>query len=248
MGRMAVSVRRVLRTVVPQRFRPWAHTTYMRLRYRGDALAMKHAQELRFWHDEVDAEGGRLYSDHIERTFVECFDVGPAMITGARMLDIGCGPVGSLEWAGAAAVRVGLDPLVDSYRALGIGQHGMTYAAGQAEAMPFRSASFDIVSSFNSLDHVDDLDDTIAEMTRVLAPRGTLLVLVEVNHPPTLTEPVTLGWDVTQRFGNAFDVEIERHLDTSDMKLYDAALGNVVLADPATPEPAGLLVRLRKRT
>jgi ubiquinone/menaquinone biosynthesis C-methylase UbiE len=162
------------------------------------------------------------------------------------MLDIGCGPVGSLEWADRARVRVGLDPLVDSYRALGIADHAMRYVAAQAECMPFADGSFDIVSSFNSLDHVDDLDETIAEITRLLAPGGRFLLLVEVNHPPTLTEPITLGWDVVDRFGGAFEQVLVRHLDTAQLRLYDAALGRVLLADPRSTEPAGLLALLRK--
>lgn len=69
-----------------------------------------------------------------------------------------------------ASERVGLDPLVDGYRALGIGQHKMTYVKGGSEKIPFPDGHFDIVTSFNSLDHVDNLDATVAEITRVTAP------------------------------------------------------------------------------
>jgi SAM-dependent methyltransferase len=243
---MTPLVRRIARALVPAPLRPWAHTTYMRVRYRGDVLAMKHAQELRFWHDEQAAEGGRLYNDHIRRTFVEAFGLDEGAFRGARMLDIGCGPLGSLEWADDAASRIGLDPLADSYRGLGIAAQAMQYVAALAERMPFPAGTFDVVSSFNSLDHVDDLDATVAEVKRVLAPGGSFLLLVEVNHPPTLTEPISLGWDVTRRFAPELEVAHERHLDTTSCPLYHAALGGVELADPADPRAAGLLVRFTR--
>jgi SAM-dependent methyltransferase len=239
--------RRLARVLVPRSLRPWAHTAYVRLRYRGDTLAIKHAQELAFWHSEKAAEGGQLFSDHIHRTFVEVFEIDEAEYRDARLLDIGCGPLGSLEWATMARARVGLDPLADSYRSLGIAEQGMTYVGSLAERMPFPANAFDFVSSFNSLDHVDDLDQTIAEIKRVLAPDGSFLLLVEVNHPPTLTEPITLGWDLPSRFAPEFEVVVERHLDTSTHMLYEAALEGIVLADALDPDAAGLLVRFRKR-
>lgn len=50
-------------------------------------------------------------------------------LAGRRVLDVGCGPRGSLEWADRARVRVGLDPLVDAYRELGVADHAMGYVA-----------------------------------------------------------------------------------------------------------------------
>jgi ubiquinone/menaquinone biosynthesis C-methylase UbiE len=42
------------------------------------------------------------------------------------------------------------------------GLHGMTYVAARSEEIPFPEGYFDVVSSFNSLDHVDDLDGPLA--------------------------------------------------------------------------------------
>jgi ubiquinone/menaquinone biosynthesis C-methylase UbiE len=129
------------------------------------------------------------------------------------VLDIGCGPRGSLEWADHAARRVGLDPLVPVYRRLGIDEHAMEYVAAPAEQMPFPDGAFDIVTSINSLDHVDHLEATCEEIARVLAPGGLPLVVVEVGHAPTIAEPHRLGWDLAARFGDAFAVEREEHLE-----------------------------------
>jgi ubiquinone/menaquinone biosynthesis C-methylase UbiE len=125
------------------------------------------------------------------------------------MLDIGCGPRGSLEWADMAAERVGLDPLVDDYRGLGIDEHAMSYVACGAEAIPFADGHFDVVSALNALDHVDDVAGAIAEITRVTHARGALLLIVEVGHVPTVTEPHTLTWDVLEDFAE-WSVALEK--------------------------------------
>jgi ubiquinone/menaquinone biosynthesis C-methylase UbiE len=125
---------------------------------------------------------------------------------GKRVLDIGCGPRGSLEWAGEAAERVGLDPLADAYREFGIEQHAMQYAAAPAEHIPYVDGYFDIVTSLNSLDHVDDPKAAIREIARVLKAGGAFLLEVEVGHFPTPTEPISLWFDIFDDLAPYFDV------------------------------------------
>ena len=64
--------------------------------------------------------------------------------------------------------------------------------------------AFDIVASFNNLDHVDDVERTIAEIKRVTAVNGRFLLITEVGHAPTLTEPHRLDRSIVQRFAPEF--------------------------------------------
>jgi SAM-dependent methyltransferase len=166
----------------------------------------------RYWRT-LKEEEGTLANDHFEHVFTTHFGLLPSFYDGKRILDIGCGPRGSLEWATKAAERVGLDPLIDTYRQLGIDQHAMRYVAGYAEHMPFAAESFDVVSSFNSLDHVDRLDRVIAEIKRVLKPGGLFLLLTDVNHRPRLREPHDYSWDIVRRFEPELRVLEERHFE-----------------------------------
>ncbi len=120
----------------------------------------------------MQAAEGELRGDHYGGLFTGLVGVEPNFYAGKDVLDIGCGPRGSLNWAEMARRRVGLDPLAEDYRELGIDSHPMEYVAAAAEEMPFDDASFDVITSFNSLDHVEDLDRTIAEIKRVLRPGG----------------------------------------------------------------------------
>jgi SAM-dependent methyltransferase len=164
--------------------------------------------ELQYWLDRKGAEGP-LRHDKYEWFYTTEFHLSRDDYANKRVLDIGCGPRGSLEWADCAAERIGLDPLADEYRSLGIDAHGMQYVSSGAETIPFPDGYFDIVATFNSLDHVDDVGAAISEMTRVTAPGGTGLVIVEVNHRATPTEPHSLPWEVFEWF-RGWSVELEK--------------------------------------
>jgi ubiquinone/menaquinone biosynthesis C-methylase UbiE len=163
------------------------------------SIGTKGVAEMEYWEQRARDEG-RLHGRHFEEFFTAQFELSPAAYAGRRVLDIGCGPRGSLEWATEAAERVGVDPLAEQYAKLGTHEHAMTYVTAGAEHLPFEDGYFDIVTSFNSLDHVEVVDAAIEEYTRVTRPGGTGLLLVEVGHPPTATEPHFLEPELLQRF------------------------------------------------
>lgn len=177
---------------------------------------------MRFWRGRHEADAGRLAHSHFEEFFCEHSGLDRSWYEGKRILDIGCGPRGSLEWATMAAERVGLDPLVSRYRELGIDRHAMTYVDSPAESMPFAAGHFDVVATFNSLDHVDNLEATLAEVARVTAVGGTWLLAVEAGAAPTTTEPQTISWDFLEgRTGWRADA-IQRVALDNDHNVYRA--------------------------
>ena len=198
-------------------------TVLSKLRHRlRRGPSPKESAELGFWRDRLAAEG-TLGNAHYERLFTEMFDVPRSFFSGKRILDLGCGPRGSLEWATDARTRVGLDPLADRYRELGTGQHSMRYVNASAEDMPFDDASFDVVTSLNSLDHVDDLDSVLREIGRVTAPGGSFLLEVETGHDPTPSEPISVDADVLDRLAPWFEATGQRHFEMpGDHFVHDA--------------------------
>ena len=175
--------------------------------------------ELKFW-DRIgkdisrkpDAERERALLQeraHYEYFFTTCFGLSVDDYAGKRILDIGCGPMGSLEWAKDASLRVGLDPLADRYKKLRLGAsaHHMAYVTAPSERLPFADGLFDFVSSFNSLDHVEDVAATINEIKRVAACDSHVLLMTEINHPSTLTEPHQLSRDIVKLFEPEFVID-----------------------------------------
>ncbi|MFU8812918.1 MAG: class I SAM-dependent methyltransferase [Balneolaceae bacterium] len=160
--------------------------------------------ELHYWKQQKQKEG-HLSNDHYPYFYTKYFGLPYSFYDGKRILDIGCGPRGSLEWADTAKQRVGLDPLADEYARLGADAHAMEYVASGSESIPFGDGHFDVVCAFNSLDHVSDVEHSIREIKRVTAHNGLFLLMVEINHPPTECEPHELSPHIVDAFGPEFD-------------------------------------------
>jgi len=216
-------------------------------RRRAEAGTDKHGSELAFWRDRARAQGDLAQANGLyELYFTDVFGIPRGFYAGKRLLDIGCGPRGSLEWADDALERVGLDPLADEYVRLHETPQAMTYVAGGSESIPFPDGHFDVVTTFNSIDHVDDLDASVAELQRVTAPGGTLLVFVDVNHDPTPTEPHRIGWDFVERFDRCTLVErraFQRHSDN----MYDNIFMTATPYDFSAPDAPGVLAARLER-
>jgi ubiquinone/menaquinone biosynthesis C-methylase UbiE len=172
----------------------------------------KAAAELAFWRSRLNGQSA-LANDHYEHFYTTHFGWEQEFYRGKRILDIGCGPRGSLEWAAAAGLRIGADPLATAYRQLGTKRHCMYYVTCGAERLPFGAAAFDVVCAFNALDHVDDLAQAVGEIKRVLAPRGHFLLLSEIHRRPTVLEPSAYTWDIVARFQPELAIVEERHIE-----------------------------------
>jgi SAM-dependent methyltransferase len=183
----------------------------------------KELHERDYWRTRLRVER-TLRGDHYEHFYTTHFGLSKADYVGKRVLDIGCGPRGSLEWCEGASERVGLDPLAKEYLKLGADRHKMQYVAAPSEDMPFPDGHFDFVCSFNSLDHVDDLPSTIAEIARATRSGGLFLLLVDVNHAPTPCEPHSFGFDVVDEFTGCFDLLEERRYEKKAGGMYESIL------------------------
>jgi ubiquinone/menaquinone biosynthesis C-methylase UbiE len=190
------------------------------------ASSRKRHSELSYWKQRFSAEGQTLSNAHYEPLYTTAFGLTRLDFAGRKVLDIGCGPRGSLEWADGAAQRVGLDPLVNDYLKLGATKHKMEYAAAPSENIPFGRGHFDIVTCLNALDHVDDFQKTVSEIKRVTKPGGLFLLSVEIDHPPTPTEPLTLTEGMLiSSFAPEFEIQEDRRLGTpGDHNLHGAVL------------------------
>lgn len=172
------------------------------LRFRG--VSSKHDSEMAFWRQTFLEWKGDPHNKHYEYFYTSYFGLDAKEYEGKSLLDIGCGPCGSLEWADQAEERVGLDPLVERYREFGIDAHKMKYVCAPSEQIPFPDEHFDFVCSFNSLDHVDNLEGTLSEISRVVKKGGNFLLITEINHPPTACEPHTLTEELLDQLASKF--------------------------------------------
>lgn len=177
---------------------------------------LKESTELLYWRLKKWREG-TFSNDYYVPFYTTHFGLDKAFYANKKVMDIGCGPRGSLEWATNAAECIGLDPLAEKYLKMGADKHRMRYVNAGSEDIPFEDNYFDIVTSFNSLDHVDDLNQSIAELTRVLKPNGVFLFIADIHEQPTVTEPSAFSWDIMEKFKQNFNILQENHYEGHQM-------------------------------
>ncbi len=124
-----------------------------------------------------------------ERHMADVFP--PDLISGRTALDSGCGGGAfsrSLARFGARFV-VGLDISIGSIRmARRINAADrLEYIVGDMEAMPFEDGTFEVIWAWGSVEHTPHPWRAIAELDRVLAPGGRMLLAL---YKRTLLSPV----------------------------------------------------------
>lgn len=202
--------------------------------------------ELTYWKKRKKEEG-EFSNQHYSFFYTTHFDLTSDNYKAKRILDIGCGPRGSLEWADMTEQRVGLDPLAKEYLKLGANQHKMEYVESGSENIPFPDDHFDIICSFNSLDHVENVEKTITEIERVTKPGGFFLMLVEINHEPTNCEPHEINPDIIYKFKPEFQCDVLRVYRSKHGGVYDSIRNSKPVDSPLSfQDPGWLSVKFTK--
>lgn len=55
------------------------------------------------------------------------------------------------------------------------------------------------------------------------SPNGLFLLITDVNHDPTVTEPISYGWDVVEKFAPKFDLVWQDQREKSEDGIYASA-------------------------
>jgi SAM-dependent methyltransferase len=113
---------------------------------------------------------------------IECALLGERLARGGqRFLDAGCGTGGMLRWAldsGRFDTVTGVDLGSDAVELSRRRAPDADVRVAPLHALPFEDASFDLIVSHDVLQHVHerDVDASLGELRRVLAPGGAFLV------------------------------------------------------------------------
>lgn len=110
-------------------------------------------------------------------------------ISGMEILDVGSGAGAhlallALHGAKVIATDITFDRVVATKKKLAMIDNSDEYFALQADAeeLPFRDDSFDIVFSNGVLHHLPNTDTAIGEIFRVLKPNGKAIIMIYAKH------------------------------------------------------------------
>jgi len=85
-----------------------------------------------------------------------------------------------------AIEKVGIDPLIENYKKLGILEDGdVKHLTGVGEELDFSDEAFDMIICFDVLDHSKEPSKVCREMYRVLKKNGSI-----VFHSPCVISPI----------------------------------------------------------
>lgn len=120
---------------------------------------------------------GEIELEHVHR-----YAFARGYAAGKRVLDAACGEgYGSALLARAASQVVGVDidpaTLAHASRQY-VALTGLAFQQASVTALPFADASFDLIVSFETIEHLEEKDQPrmLAEFARLLAPRGLLIL------------------------------------------------------------------------
>ncbi|WP_354320380.1 glycosyltransferase [Pseudacidovorax sp. 1753] len=123
----------------------------------------------------MPTEGGELRYEHMHR-----YAWAAQYAAGRAVLDIACGEgYGSALLAAHARSVTGVDVSEDAVAHAHVAYAdipNLKFRQGSADAIPFESSHFDMVVSFETIEHLSTQREMIAEIRRVLKPDGVLII------------------------------------------------------------------------
>jgi SAM-dependent methyltransferase len=143
--------------------------------------------------------------------------------SGKRVLDYGCGSgYGATSVVETALHVCGVDVADDAiaYARERFCRPNLTFQQIDiGRRLPFGDEEFDVVLSFQVLEHVDDTDQYLSEARRVLAPGGYLLLVT----PDRMTRLFPMQrpwnrWHVREYSGPTLATTIRRHFQQVDVQ------------------------------
>lgn len=171
---------------------------------------------------------GQIAFEHLHR-----YHFARALVAGKAVLDVACGEgYGSDILAQSAASVVGVDIAEDavSHARARYGSDKLVFVAASAAQLPFADAQFDVVVSFETIEHHDQHEAMISEIRRVLRPGG-LLVISSPNKLHYSIEPgYTNPYHVKELFREEFRALIGRYFPNSRLFGQRVVHGSVLIS------------------
>ena len=115
-----------------------------------------------------------LWAEHMAR-----YAFAARLGSKTRALDIGCGTgYGTAELAQQARFATGIDVSTEAiaYARAHYSLPNVQFLPASATAAPFSHASFDLITAFEVIEHLENWHDFLVEARRILHPSGTFLV------------------------------------------------------------------------
>ncbi len=152
------------------------------------SLRWKIAQniELRWWKNYLKGKSPEEYlawkKDYWQKTLAElAVDLNP----GSKILDAGCGPAGIFTILDKHEVTA-IDPLLDKYAIdlphFNPADYPFCTFENQSLERFISKEPFDLIFCINAINHVDDINKAVANLSDCLKPNGKLIMTIDAHN------------------------------------------------------------------
>jgi SAM-dependent methyltransferase len=118
-----------------------------------------------------------FFPSNIEAEHIARYRWAASRAFGKSVADIACGTgYGSRILVDAGARQVTSIDIHEPALRFGVDSYGIRCAIADASRIPLKSACFDLVASLETIEHLPDPSAFVAEVKRILKPRGLLFV------------------------------------------------------------------------
>ncbi|HLY62734.1 MAG TPA: methyltransferase domain-containing protein [Terriglobia bacterium] len=124
-----------------------------------------------------------LVLEHIVR-----YRFAARLVEGGRVLDVACGTgYGSSILAEKAMSVVGIDYSFETirYARKNYSSPNLNFSVGDCRSLPFQNESFGVAVMYEAIEHIAEQEQCLAEIRRILDPRGILILSTPNTARPT---------------------------------------------------------------
>ena len=185
------------------------------------------------------APGGMVYDSMLAAEHIARYVLAAQVARGRRVLDIACGEgYGSALLADAGAHQVlGIDisPTAIEVARQCFAREGVAFRAGAAEQLPAlldAGLTFDLIVSFETIEHVEDVRRFLEGVRLVLEPGGT--VVISAPNEGSGDEPSNNPFHRRTYNLERFRAETEAILGPARAILFGMPLQGFAVVDPAS--------------
>lgn len=178
-----------------------------------------------------------VYGEHIAR-YSSVLDI----VKNKVVLDVAAGSgYGSALLASVAASVTGIDINKEAiqYAKKNYGHKNINFIVGSATELPVNDESYDVVVSYETIEHIEDYKGFLREIKRVLRPDGLLIL----STPNDLEFPTSNHFHIHEFEQHELEDEVKRFFKNTKTYLQGTWLYNAVLSQQQCEEEWDLKIR-----
>lgn len=195
----------------------------------------------------IPEESGQIAFEHLHRYYF-----ARKLVGGKDVLDVACGEgYGSDILARVAKSVVGVDiasQAVAHAKARYV-RENLGFVEGSAAALPFEDHKFDVVVSFETIEHHDRHEEMMLEISRVLRPGGVLVISSPDKQHYSIATGCNNPFHVKELFLEEFLELVRRHFDNATLFGQRVVHGSLMVRSGSDGIPAPFEnIRLDRQT